>query len=322
MKANRDLYFDSIKFALIVLVIIGHTLEEFSNIETNRWSLTTYFSIYTFHMPLFVFISGYFTSSNKAKITNSILRIAETYFVFQCIRLCISDNWSFSNIITPQWTLWYLLSLCFWRMLVLILPFELSTRSKIYVVLLSVLLSIGMGFIPLETELSFQRTFNFFPFFLAGHLAKNTEMISYIRNQAHSICIIIVVAIILAICLFDKPLYSLLMFQSISINGIVGQIAWKTLSLGICIIMSVSIINLMPTFNNKIAKYGQYTLVFYLLHTFMIEFLKFLQLPCGYLPSLFYSLLIIVVLLVVTKIPGIDRCLTPLTTAIKIWRTK
>ena len=165
MLLKRDLYFDSMKFVLITFVIIGHTLESFGSIETNRLALTTYFSIYTFHMPLFVFISGYFTSNNRLKTFESIIRILLIFIVFQFIRLLLSGEWSFANIIIPQWTLWYLLSLLFWKFGVLLLPSQLSKVKTAVVIFFSFLLSFFANFIPLELELSFQRTFNFFPFF-------------------------------------------------------------------------------------------------------------------------------------------------------------
>ncbi|MBP3851842.1 MAG: acyltransferase family protein, partial [Erysipelotrichaceae bacterium] len=54
---KRDYYFDNLKAVLIFLVILGHFLLP---IETGplcilkRW-------IYSFHMPLFIFVSGYFS---------------------------------------------------------------------------------------------------------------------------------------------------------------------------------------------------------------------------------------------------------------------
>lgn len=85
----------------------------------------------------------------------------------------------------------------------------------------------------------------------------------------------------------------------------------------------MSIINLVPTFTGRIAKYGERTLLFYLLHTFAIESLKALQLPMGYLPSLIYAFGITIILCIVSNIKGIDKFLTPISSFVsfqgKIW---
>lgn len=57
---ERNYLFDNLKFLLIVLVVFGHSLEEISLAQDyaiiRAW-------IYSFHMPAFVFISGYFSKS-------------------------------------------------------------------------------------------------------------------------------------------------------------------------------------------------------------------------------------------------------------------
>ncbi|WP_426638635.1 acyltransferase family protein [Priestia aryabhattai] len=61
--AKRDAYFDNVKFILIVLVVFGHLLTPFINDE--QWLRTLYIFIYTFHMPAFILISGYFAKGYR-----------------------------------------------------------------------------------------------------------------------------------------------------------------------------------------------------------------------------------------------------------------
>ncbi|MER9864150.1 nodulation factor fucose acetyltransferase NolL [Mesorhizobium sp. M0185] len=59
----RDLGFDFAKGVLIILVIIGHLLQYVIYRGTDDFWLSPYFkSIYMFHMPLFMAISGYLSS--------------------------------------------------------------------------------------------------------------------------------------------------------------------------------------------------------------------------------------------------------------------
>ncbi|NRP75980.1 hypothetical protein ILFOPFJJ_06904 [Ensifer psoraleae] len=60
---HRDQGFDFAKGVLIILVIIGHLLQYIIYRGTDDFWLSPYFkSIYMFHMPLFMAISGYFSS--------------------------------------------------------------------------------------------------------------------------------------------------------------------------------------------------------------------------------------------------------------------
>lgn len=54
---SRNIYFDILKGIAIILVAYGHVLQTFnSNWESSIIGKT----IYAFHMPLFMLISGYF----------------------------------------------------------------------------------------------------------------------------------------------------------------------------------------------------------------------------------------------------------------------
>ncbi|WP_327582307.1 acyltransferase family protein [Nonomuraea sp. NBC_00507] len=53
---KREPYLDNVKFVLAALVVIGHALRPTVDADSAR---SLYIFIYTFHMPLFVVISGY-----------------------------------------------------------------------------------------------------------------------------------------------------------------------------------------------------------------------------------------------------------------------
>lgn len=68
--SNREPYFDNVKFILILLVVIGHFIEKIIFMDTSFKVI--YETIYSFHMPLFIFISGYF-SKNTLKTNNKTI---------------------------------------------------------------------------------------------------------------------------------------------------------------------------------------------------------------------------------------------------------
>lgn len=83
----RDERIDSLKYCLMILVIAGHVFSQsqFSGIfgctETWNW-------IYMFHMPLFVFLSGYFSRKKCINIfLSSCWKLIEPLILFQSIIL-------------------------------------------------------------------------------------------------------------------------------------------------------------------------------------------------------------------------------------------
>ncbi|OAF13147.1 nodulation factor fucose acetyltransferase NolL [Bradyrhizobium neotropicale] len=69
---NRDLSFDFAKGILIVLVIVGHLLQYVIYRNNDYWYSPYFKSIYMFHMPLFMAISGYLSS--RALLRKSLIR--------------------------------------------------------------------------------------------------------------------------------------------------------------------------------------------------------------------------------------------------------
>lgn len=56
---QRDTTIDGLKFLMICLVTTGHAIEPTRNISEK--SCLIYSVIYSFHMPLFVLLSGFFS---------------------------------------------------------------------------------------------------------------------------------------------------------------------------------------------------------------------------------------------------------------------
>lgn len=61
-KSNRNLYIDIVKGIAIILVVYGHCIEYYSTEYLNGnffYSDLIHKIIYSFHMPLFMLVSGY-----------------------------------------------------------------------------------------------------------------------------------------------------------------------------------------------------------------------------------------------------------------------
>lgn len=70
MIVQRLDWIDALKSILIIIVIWGHLIQYYSG-ETEFWENSIWEIIYSFHMPLFIFISGYFFK-NKPNLIESL----------------------------------------------------------------------------------------------------------------------------------------------------------------------------------------------------------------------------------------------------------
>lgn len=106
---KRDPFFDILKGILILLVVIGHTFEKY--IAEGMIPYSIYGTLYTFHMPLFIFISGYFTKNADKARANAVKSLLIPYLIFNSLYYLtqnILQHRLLFTIISPGWTLWYL----------------------------------------------------------------------------------------------------------------------------------------------------------------------------------------------------------------------
>lgn len=156
---------------MIFLVLFCHFIEAmYASWQDDLVTRYLDFFIYLFHMPVFVFISGYFSkkcdSENyyKKTISNYLIPYLLFNFIYGLIDFGGSVGGSIAGILYPRWTLWFLLSLFMWK--IMVKPFSMFKGAF----WLSVLISLYVGFTGMEVFMSLSRTFCFFPFFLAGFL--------------------------------------------------------------------------------------------------------------------------------------------------------
>lgn len=192
----RDARIDSIKGFLICTVVVGHMIEQY--IEQSAALKALYLGIYSFHMPLFVLVSGYVFNpgSSTAKLRKGILRLMETFLVFDTLRMFIAYagngycNFDPRSLIIPQWTLWFLPALCVWRLMFWYAHRHFGnglTHTKAMAGAL--VLALVAGLVPLDLGFSFQRIFCFFPFFIAGNWLKTVKGTNASYNKLKIRCL-------------------------------------------------------------------------------------------------------------------------------------
>ena len=321
----RDKFWDVTKALLIFVVVLGHILE--INLH-NRINLALYNTIYTFHMPLFVFLSGYFSKkyNDISSFCKSSGKILETYLVFQIFSLLIEsfsykEQSTYSPFLIPRWTVWYLLSLFWWKcMLQIHIP--LMERNKKISLVLCVCLGLLVGFIHVGHLLSFQRTFSMLPYFILGYYSKrkSIEITKYFPNLLFGILGLLTIFMIFFIVNENmrEVFFGAVPYKTIETCAyrFVGYIV--AILLSFCFLICVNKIKC----NDLLLYIGRNTLFVYVYHTFFVRILKYIvpyfNLPDGISFILIYSVIIFFVVVLLSRLKVLKMLLNPITSLLKI----
>lgn len=161
---------DVLKGGLIILVIFGHLLEYY--VAQDPLFRAVFSAIYLFHIPLFVLLGGMLArpvlgaSDYRALFARLLLPLVCLQAVYLAY-LQYAQGDALRHLLDPFWMLWFLLSMCLWRMM---LPLFLHLPMPLPVAV-GLALAAGYGE-RIGYDFSLSRTLYFFPFFLAGHLGR------------------------------------------------------------------------------------------------------------------------------------------------------
>ncbi|MEK5523169.1 acyltransferase [Heyndrickxia sporothermodurans] len=278
--SKRSLYFDNAKLILIFLVVFGHVISPLKGNDDLLFTLYTV--IFLFHMPAFILISGYFAKGYRKKgyLLKSVKKILLPYLIFQAIYSFFyfinGDEKSLTfDFLQPHWTLWFLLSLFCWN--VLIYAFA---KLKWIGLIVAVAIGIAIGYVDqVGNYLSLSRTFVFFPYFLLGFLIEQKH-INWIKNMKFSavIGVLIILSTFLLFGLsFPKDAVPWLLGSSSYAD--MGNAEWfdglfRMLQYLLTLIVIFGFFALVPATGSKLTIIGQRTLYIYLLHGFIIKIIE------------------------------------------------
>ena len=281
---NRRQDFDNLRGILILLVVAAHLMEKFVSFPGSE---EIYRTVYSFHMPAFLFLFGYFAAFRPARIGWQVLM----YVLFQSLYLLFARKVLGSNVLwqyhTPYWLLWYLLASIGYQLLVPLYDWK-AKPAQAAIFLLSVALALVVGFIPtIGYKWSLSRFFVFQPFFVAGLYYRHNETAlrkAFSKGRLWWS---------LAGCLLPVIACIALLFSDISRNMLYGSYAyaktgstlWTRLALlgmgfGWTVFLTGSLGKLLNRRLPLLTALGQNTLPVFLLHGFIVR-----GLPC-YFPKL------------------------------------
>ncbi len=178
-KSERSAYWDNIKGFLILLVVFAHILFQLQNSFPAVNATVDY--IYMFHMPAFVFVSGFFGKSPNSRSFTVIIKLIFLYFIFNSIMGFI---YGFTSLLQPMYSYWYLIALIVWRLT----AHHIAEFKEINLILF--VTAVFIGFYPtVDNTFAAARIIGFYPYYMAGYKLteeKNNALISkkYIKRAS------------------------------------------------------------------------------------------------------------------------------------------
>ena len=194
MQKERNMYLDILKAVSIILVVIGHCIQYGSGMQYLTYGTCLYnpvfIFIYSFHMPLFMLISGFlFSYSLKNKTTKGILfsKIKQIIIPLACWSFIatiiqtvkaltgvsssqVSFIWICQTLLSSFWGgPWFLWAL-WWCSLCVILGKKLFKDNAIYYVILLIITFVT----PDKNNIALYKFM--FPFFLLGYIFNHYDL--------------------------------------------------------------------------------------------------------------------------------------------------
>ena len=276
-SSRRSLYFDNAKFFLIFLVVFGHVISPLKGDDDFLFSL--YSVIFLFHMPAFILISGYFSKgfNKKGYFFKTVKKILLPYLIFQVIYSIFyflngQESTLKIDLLQPHWTLWFLLSLFCWNLLL-----HIFARLKWLGLVIAAAIGIGIGYFDhVGSYLSLSRTFVFFPYFLLGFLLeqKNFKLVKKIKHSTVIGSVVLLSTMILIGTLFPKDAIPWLLGDTSYAHMGSKEITDGFIRFSqyvVTIIVIYGFLAIVPIQGFKMTLIGQRTLYVYLLHGFIIK---------------------------------------------------
>lgn len=294
MEKQREYLFDNYKVLLIVLVVIGHFIEPCY--DQNPFLYELKWGIVAFHMPAFIFISGYF-SKKVPSVKKLVSGLVIPYFVYEVIYYLlytfVLDKETELYFTRPKFTLWYLMALCVWR---LTAP---MVRKIPYHMPLLFAAGLAIGMLGIGNFLSIPRIIFFFPFFMAG-MEFDSACLSGFRNRWGYLGALGIIGCMVGFLFTDRYHHRL------SVKIFYGRYSYEELGMplaegilvriicyGISFVLIYLFMLVIPREKKLYSYLGERTMAVYIFHGLIYSYLKYSSPILGSVESNEQSILLI-----------------------------
>lgn len=319
---------DNARWIAIALVVVGHGILPL--IAEDDAAYSAYLFIYSFHVAVFVTVSGYFAKSGPPTLRSMrqiLTDIVFPYVIFETIWsvVKVALGWSPEfDLTTASWTLWFLIALAIWR---IALPYLVLLRFPL---LIAIAVSIGAGYTAeIDSTLALSRTFGMLPFFVFGWKLRQWQLTGrwldlpprvVWRWRAGAIALFAVLSIAMPLAIEtwrDLRLRRFMLYDE-AYEAIGYDEPWSglirlVLLLG-AMVLAVAFLVLMPRHAHWFTAFGGATMYIYLLHSFVL--FPFRETPLLEGPQPWWVLPAMIVFCIgvsiVLSLPAVTRVFRPL----------
>jgi fucose 4-O-acetylase-like acetyltransferase len=293
---QRDSYFDNAKFITALLVVVGHVWAEFNDSGAVE---AAYRTVYAFHMPVFVFIAGYFSRGfmrSPEKFRSLVPTLVVPYLIFIVlyraqIVLLKDVPLDVSDLFLPHFLMWFLVALVCWR---LSAPLWAYLRHPVAV---SVVLSLGAGVWIWAEDGTLSRMAGLLPFFVLGLVIKPERVLELRRPAARPLGAAVLLIALPAFYIWEQGPFELpgmemhLLwwdsgYQEMGYSALTGM-GGRTVALLLATVLGAAFLAVVPRGRTWFTEMGTRTMYVYLLHGLVVKTLDYtgvLALPLLHTP--------------------------------------
>ncbi|MBU3111445.1 acyltransferase family protein [Clostridium lacusfryxellense] len=279
---GRVFFWDNLKVLLIVLVVVGHSVDFYT--ADSLIMRNIYMFIYTFHMPLFIFVSGYFSKTvveGKHLSIEKVFSFLTLYFLmklcfFIVTRYLLGNSETDFKFLVEAGVPWYLLAMSVW----FCITYIIKGIKPVFVIIFSVIVGIMVGYykiVSVKDLFSLSRILVFFPYFIIGYYFNQNQLIKILKcSWLKWISLISIIILIIIICLYGQDMYLFRGFLTgrnsfLTLKRPIFGGAYRLMFYGLSIILSLAILYITPKGETFVTKFGTRTLQVYFIHHLVLS---------------------------------------------------
>ena len=167
----RIFKWDNIRALLIFFVVFGHIVTHYTDFSSFYRSM--YVFIYAFHMPFFIFVSGYFHKNVniKNKVVFYLLMAVLLRFLLFTVHDLILGAEGELELASNEGIQWFMFAMAAF----IALTYFLHRYNKIFVLVIAVIFGCFAGYDPdINDILVLSRIIVFYPFYWAGYCLQDS----------------------------------------------------------------------------------------------------------------------------------------------------
>jgi len=314
---GRDPSMDSLRFVAVTLVMLFHFLNPLAGPDGPLEGM--FLATWALRVPLLAFVAGWFSSAElptRRSVTRLLQSVVAVYVLFDLL-LRLQFLWLTGRFLVswdqPMFGLWFLVSLCSWRLL---LPYLVRIR---WFGAVSVAAALLIGLTTVGASFSLSHTIAQFPLFLLGWYARQIGLrerltVPVVRVAAAAI---LVSSVVLGWLLRGIIAHRVWAMDAGYGDDPLGGLLWRALLLAWAVAVQLSALALVPrTRIPLITVCGAGSMSAYLLHQLIYRQWRYTggpaQISAGGWPALLGLVAAVILLAVVLMLPAVRRWVRPL----------